>query len=227
MKTEEDAKALAQSLVETGKRMGKSTAALLTDMNQPLGWAVGNSLEVIESIEALKGSNQSDFVELCLQLCSIMFKLGKLSNSYVEGRELAIKLISSGKALDKFIELVEAQGGDARIVDDSSLLPRAKYVEEILAPESGYLFEADTQAIGTSVMYLGAGRRRTDTEIDHSVGVEICVKLGDRVDKGDLLCRVFYNASGFLPELLATLRSAFKISSYQPVELKLIREIIE
>ncbi len=227
MKTEQDARRLADSLVRTGRRMNKRVLAMITDMNQPLGWSVGNSLEVIESIETLKGQGTGDFLGLCLELAAAMLLLGNAVTDLEEGQELARKLISSGVALEKFREMVEAQGGDPRCIDDFSLLPQAQWSEEVLAEQAGYVTAIDTQAVGLAAMHLGAGRRKLDTALDYSVGLQIKAKVGDYVEKGQPLCTIYYNKPDFLEVTKKRLLQSYELGQERRELSVMVKEIIE
>jgi pyrimidine-nucleoside phosphorylase len=227
MKTEERARELSRSLVSTGKRMNKRTVALITDMNQPLGWSVGNSLEIVETIETLKGEGGLDFRLLCLELAAAMLHIGGAVTDMVYGREVARQLIESGAALEKFKQIVEAQGGNAKIIDDRSLLPSAQMQQEVGAPKSGYVTGIDTETIGLAAMHLGAGRRRIDSVIDYGVGLRIQAKLGDYVEAGQPLCTIYYNNEDFLPTTQKRIEQAYEIGEQNPVVGPLVKELIQ
>ncbi|MEW6734013.1 MAG: thymidine phosphorylase [Acidobacteriota bacterium] len=222
METAERALALAQSLVKVGKRMHKRITVLITDMNQPLGWAVGNSLEVIESIDTLKGK-PGIFTDLCVELAAAMLHTGGIVTDIDAGKRGAERLIENGSALEKFCEMVTAQGGNAKIIDDYSLLPQASYQKEVLVAQDGYISSIDTHGIGMAAMILGAGRQRLDSQIDYGVGIKINVKLGDYVNKGDLLCTIYYNNAQLLAETEQRLLQAYQISAQQPPLLPLVK----
>src|SRR5271166_977999 len=158
MKSEKDAAFLAELMVETGERMGKEMVALITDMDQPLGKMIGNSLEVVECVEILKGSGPDDLHELCLELAAWMLHLGGASKSIAEGRQRSADLISSGKALDKFRQMIELQGGDPRVIDDPKRLPQAQQTMEVKSESSGYVSSMQCEQIGTACVILGGGR---------------------------------------------------------------------
>src|SRR5262249_48459793 len=157
MKAEKDAVFLAELMVETGERMGKSVVALITDMDQPLGWNAGNALEVIEVIDVLRDRGPADLRELCLELAGWMFQLGKTAGSVEEGKALAAQLISSGKALEKFRQMVTLQGGDVSTIDHPEKLPRAKHTLEVPSPAGGYVAAINCEAVGTVCVVLGGG----------------------------------------------------------------------
>lgn len=227
MRTIDDARSLAQAMVNVGKRMKKRTAAFITTMDQPLGWAVGNSLEVMEAIETLKDLGGTDFRGLCIELAAMMLYLGKAVVDVEEGQTLVRKLLSSGIALEKFRHMIEAQGGNPKVVDDFSLLPHAKLKSEVLAPSKGYITAIDTLGVGNAAMHLGAGRRRIDSEIDYSVGLQINAKIGDYVEKGQSLCTIYYNDDPFLAMTEKRLEQAYKIGDEKPPLSVLVKEIVE
>ncbi len=194
MKDEGDAMFLAELMVETGKRMGKKVAALISDMNQPLGWKVGNSLEVVEALDILRGGGPGDLRELCLELAGWMFCLGGKAATVAEGRRSAEQILASGRGLETFRRMVELQGGDVRTIDDPTLLPRAKHTMEVLSPRSGFVAEMECEAMGTASVLLGGGREKKDHAIDPAVGLVFRKKMGDEVEQGESLCTVHYNS---------------------------------
>src|SRR5580700_10570923 len=180
MKTEEDAAFLAGLMVQTGQRMGKKMVALITDMDQPLGLRVGNSLEVEEVLEVLGGGGPEDLRELCLELAAWMFRLGGCAPTIAEAKKLARELIQSGRALEKFREMVALQGGDPGAVDDPTRLPRAKHSVNITSPRSGYVASLQCEQVGTACVILGGGRERKEDSVDPAVGIVLHRKVGDR-----------------------------------------------
>jgi len=193
MKTLEDAEALARSMVRIGQRVGRQVVALLSDMNQPLGWAVGNAVEVREAIETLHGGGPEDFREHCLVVAAEMLALGGKAADPEEGKRLAAEAIASGAAWEKFRAMVEAQGGDLSVVDDPGRLPRARLIEPVPAPASGYLQKVNAAEVGLAVVDLGGGREKKEDTIDHAVGVVTHHKVGDRVEKGEPLFTIHAN----------------------------------
>src|SRR5687767_2007302 len=190
METLEEARQLANLMVDIGQPAGREVVALLSDMNQPLGNAVGNALEVIEAVETLQDKGPADFLEQCLHVSAHMLVLGKRAGSLSEARSLAEKSIADGSAFEKLRVLVEAQGGDVSYIEDTSKFPRAEYVEVVESPQSGYLAEIQARAVGEAAVVLGAGRARKGDPIDHAVGFVIHLKVGDRVQKGEPLFTV-------------------------------------
>jgi pyrimidine-nucleoside phosphorylase len=190
MKTVDEASRLAEAMVRLGRELGRQVGALVSDMNQPLGWAVGNALEVREAIGVLHEEGPTDLREHCLVVAAEMLALaGRVADS-TEGVELAAQAIADGSAWRKFRALVAAQGGDVRFVDEPDRLPRAPIVEPIPAPTDGYLQKVDAAQVGMAVVDLGGGRERMDEPIDHSVGVIVHYKVGDWVQKGTPLCTI-------------------------------------
>jgi pyrimidine-nucleoside phosphorylase len=217
METLEDARQLAKMMVDIGQLAGRDVVALLSDMNQPLGNAVGNSLEVVEAVETLKDNGPEDFLEHCLHVSAHMLVLGKRAKDLMEGRAMAEKSISDGSAFEKFRVLVEAQGGDVSYVDDLSKFPRAEYREEVKAPQSGYLSQIQARTVGEAAVALGAGRARKSDPVDHAVGFLIHRKVGDQVEKGDPLFAIHANDRDKLAEARTAILSAHAFSP-DPVE---------
>jgi pyrimidine-nucleoside phosphorylase len=193
MKSEKDAAFLAELMVETGERMGKEVVALITDMDQPLGNMIGNALEVIEVVEVLRGGGPEDLRELCLELAGWMLHLGGVSDTVAKGKQQSAELISSGKALKKFWQMVELQGGDARVIDDAKRLPQARHTMQVVSAKAGYLASMQCEQIGTACVILGGGRERKEDSVDPAVGIVLHKKVGDRVSAGDALATIHYN----------------------------------
>jgi len=190
METITEARKLAELMVSIGRLSGKKVIALLSDMNQPLGCAVGNALEVVEAIETLHGGGPKDFREHCLEAAGyLLFSSGKAS-SLDAGKKLAADALANGSAFEKFKVLVQAQGGDTRVVDDPSLLPKAPVIETVKAEQGGWIAGIHAREIGETVITLGGGRAKKSDSIDHSVGVVVHIKVGDRVDKGQPLITI-------------------------------------
>jgi len=217
METLEEARELASLMVDIGRLAGREVVALLSDMNQPLGYAVGNSLEVIEAIETLKDNGPEDFLEHCLYVSAHMLVLGKRAKDLTEGRAVAEKSIADGSAFEKFHVLVQAQGGDLAFVDDTSKFPRAEYVEVVQSPRNGYLVQIQARSVGEASVVLGAGRARKSDPVDHAVGFVIHHKVGDQVQKGDPLFTIHANDLGKLEEVREVVLSAHAFSE-EPVE---------
>lgn len=193
MKTEDDSFELAKEMVDIGTHVGRNTIGVVTDMDQPLGFAVGNALEVKEAIDTLKGEGPEDLTELCLTLGSYMLVLGEKAKNPDEAREILKDIIKSGKGLAKLKELVEAQGGNAAAVDDPSLLPGASIIKTVAAPKDGYVKSIKADDVGIAALVLGAGRETKESKIDLGVGVVIHKKIGDFVKKGEAIATIYAN----------------------------------
>ncbi|NMB02644.1 MAG: pyrimidine-nucleoside phosphorylase [Firmicutes bacterium] len=211
MKTEEDAVALAKTMVQIGTLAKRSTVALVTDMNQPLGRGIGNSLEVKEAILTLHGEGSENLTELCLQLAVEMILMAGVTTSISEARRMLEEQLSSKKALSKFAEFVEAQGGNPKVVDDLSLLPQARYTADILAPRTGWVQDIDPLAIGVTAMELGAGRETKDSIIDLAVGLELKTQVGQQVQEGSVLATVYANDQTRLAQAVSSGGAAIRI----------------
>jgi pyrimidine-nucleoside phosphorylase len=189
----EDAKKLAKLMVEIGKLVGRKTVAILSDMNQPLGKAVGNSLELMEALDTLRGDGPKDFREHCLVASGYMLALGGLAQDEVQGKKIAEKALMTGKSLMRFRELVKAQGGDVRYVDEPGMFPKAKRILEVKSPQSGYLTEINACDAGETTVLLGGGRAQKGDPIDYTVGIVVEHKVGDAINTGDLLFTIHAN----------------------------------
>lgn len=211
MKTLDQARALAHLMVDIGSRLGRRMVAVIADMNQPLGHAVGNALEVGEAIATLRGDGPPDFREHCLAIAAHMLHLGGRAASVAEGRRLAEETLASGAAWEKFRALVAAQGGDVRQIEEPERLPRARWVREIPAPADGYLAEVRAYEVGMAAVVLGAGRARKGEPIDPAVGVIVHHKVGDAVRRGEPLFTVHANDEGRLAEAETWLARAVRI----------------
>jgi pyrimidine-nucleoside phosphorylase len=216
VKTEADATLLAELMVETGRRMGKQVVALLTDMDQPLGRMAGNAMEVQESIEVLAGAGPADLRELCLVLAAWMLFLGERVKSVEEGKGVAAELIASGRAREKFREIVRQQGGDARVVDDPTLLKPAAHALDIVAATDGYVGATQCEQLGVAVVVLGGGREKKEDSVDPAVGLVFHKRIGDRVVRGEPLCTLHYNSDARLEEARRLVETAYIISAKPP-----------
>ena len=226
MKSEDAAKALAELMCKIGSSQGKKTAAIISDMSEPLGHAVGNSLEVIEAIELLKANIEGDLFKLCLNISGAMIYLGGKAYSMDEGIALAESAISSGRALQKLAEMIEYQGGNKAVIDDYSLFPEAKLSAEIKALHSGYIESIDAEGIGLASQHSGAGRASKDDEIDHSAGIKLVAKRGDRVELSDTIAIVYSSDEGKLKQACEEVLSAYAISDSEPKAEPLIKTMI-
>jgi pyrimidine-nucleoside phosphorylase len=230
MRRQEDAEHLARIMVETGERMGKRVVALITDMDQPLGRMVGNSLEVLECIEILQGGRHplsEDLRELSIELSAWMFFLGRRTKNWQEGRGLAEEMIDSGKALAKFREMVRLQGGDVRAVDEPSSLASAKYQFAFRAVATGFISSVACDKVGLASLMLGGGRSKKEDIIDHQVGLEVHKKLGDPVQEGEAIATIYYNDESKLPEATCTPYEAYIIAAQPPSQKRvLVKKVI-
>jgi len=226
MKTIEDARILARTMVDIGDSLGRDTRAILTDMDQPLGRAVGNNLEVKEAIATLNGHGPADFQELCLSAGAIMLLQAKATKSIEEGRALLLSKIKDGSGLKKLAALVKAQGGDESYIYHPEKFPVAQFHAEVLSDSDGYVRQIDALEIGESAMRLGAGRATKDDIIDMSAGIIVDKKVGEAVKKGEKLCDVYTNIINH-KEILDDVRKSFKLSA-TPVKLNpIVHETIE
>ena len=211
METLDGARALANIMTAIGHHSGRQVVCLLSDMNQPLGHQVGNALELKEAIQALHGKGPEDFMEHCLVVSSHMLLLGSKAPTLEDARKLAQEALNSGRAFEKFLALVEAQNGDTRYVHDLSLLPTARYIEDVPAPRTGYLKTVHAREIGETAVDLGAGRASKKDEIDPAVGITILHKVGDKVEAGETLFTVHANDEARLAAAKQRLLNAHEI----------------
>lgn len=195
MRSTKDARALAKSLIATSKRFKKKAVALITDMNQPLGNAVGHSNEIIESIETLKGKGPKDLTDLSITLAAHMIHIGGVEKTFEKALKKAHQMVDSGKALEEFRKLLKSQGGDDRVIDDYSLLPQATEVTKVAAHKSGYIKMFQNDQIGLLLIELGGGRKSKADKIDHAVGFYFEKKIGDKVKKGDTIFTIHHHAN--------------------------------
>lgn len=226
MKSEDEARALAQVLIDIAHGMGKDAAALITDMNQPLGRAVGNSLEVIESFETLKGNGPSDFTDLCRELAAEMLLMGGAVSEIEGGRALYNELIESGAALKKMGQIIEAQSGDPRVADDYRLLPSAAHEQPVLTPQTGYVQTIDAEAVGHASMLLGAGRARLDAKIDLGVGLMVEARIGDKIERGSTLVTLHFNDQAPVEEAADSITRAYTIGPERVDPPTLIKAVL-
>ena len=222
MQEYKDALKLGKIMVDIGLELGKETVAVVSNMDEPLGFAIGNSLEVKEAIEVLKNKGPEDLRNLCLVLGAHMLKLGGAVKNYEEGRNRLEKILKEGTAFNKFKEMIDAQGGNPEIIDKPELLPLAKHCTKIKADISGYIQKIDSRLIGESAMLLGAGREKKESEIDLSVGIILKKKVGSKVNINQDLAEVYYNDSEKLKEAKNKLFSSFVIGDKKPQKLPLI-----
>ena len=225
MKTLETGEELAKTMVSIGKYFKKNTRAILTDMDEPLGLAVGNNLEVIEAINTLKGNGPKDLTELCIKAGAIMLLQAKICTSFEEGEKLLQSKIENGEAFKKFVEFVEAQGGDISYVLNTSKFEKAKYEISINSNKSGYITKIDALEIGEFAMKLGAGREKIEDKIDYSAGIILSKKIGDFVNSGDELCKIYTNKENY-EEIIKEIKNSFIISENKPENRKIIYKVI-
>jgi pyrimidine-nucleoside phosphorylase len=226
MAKEEDAARLAEVMVDTARRTGKKAVALITDMNQPLGRMAGHSHEVIESIDVLKGKGPDDLRDLSIELSAWMFYLGERTKSLDEGRALAKEMISSGKAVENFRNCIRLQGGNERIVNDTSLLPLAKSQAFVNSRKAGYIQATHCRDFGIALALLEGGRSRKEDQIDHGVGLEFHKRIGDKVQVNEKLVTIHYNSGAKLAEAQEMIASAFEIGDAAVPPPPLIKRII-
>lgn len=225
MKTAEDAVELANAMVAIGNATGRRTMAIISDMSQPLGFAIGNALEVKEAIETLQGNGPEDLTELCLVLGSQMVVLGEKASSLEEARTMLERVIENGEALQAFKQLIQDQGGDPAVVDDVGLLPQAKYVNQVESRQEGYISFMEADEIGTAAMVLGAGRATKESVIDLSVGIVLHKKVGDFVKKGEAIATVYSNDAS-IDECVEMLYNSIEFTSEAVEKPQLISELI-
>jgi len=226
MKKQVDARRLAQTMVAIGRRMDKKVRALITDMNQPLGFAIGNVLEIMEALQTLQNAGPDDLTKLSLELAAHMIHLGKKAASLEEARRIAEERLVDGSAYRKFKQVVTAQGGNALALDKFELLPNATGMREIASPRAGYVTSIDAEGIGAASNMIGAGRDRKEDAIDPAVGIILEVKVGEKVDAGSVLCRLYYTREDHVDEAAERVEDAFRISGQKPDERNLILEVV-
>lgn len=226
MKEEKDAVFLAELMVETGERMGKSVVALITDMDQPLGRYIGNSLEVIEVLEVLRGEGPKDLRELCLELAAWMFQLGGKADSVAEGKTRAAQLIDSGEALVRFRQMVALQGGDERAVDDPDALPSARFKLEVPSSSTGRVTAIDCAAVGAACVVLGGGREKKEDPVDPGVGLVLHRKVGEAIAAGESLCTVHYNDQTRASHAAELLLRSYQVGNQAVAKRPLIHRVI-
>lgn len=225
MKTEADAESLAQKMVDIGKRCGRNMAAVLTNMDTPLGYAVGNSLEVMEAVDVLRGKLHGDLHTVCVALAGEMISLS-LGVSRADAEKRATLALDSGAAFEKMKEWIASQGGDVRYIENTELFPKAKFALQVRSEKDGFITGMDAESIGAASVILGAGREKKDDKIDHSAGIIISAKTGDRVKTGDVLCTLYTNSEASLKAAEERYKSAVTIEDAAPQKSPLIYKII-
>lgn len=226
MKTLEDSIALANEMIKAGKAAGKKMTALITDMNEPLGNYIGNSLEVIEAIEVLKGNTEGRLKEVSIALGAEMLVMAGLANNSEEAKAMLIKNIENGKGIEKLRELIEIQGGNSNVIDDYSLFPQPKESIKVFAHNSGYVNSIDALETGNASLATGAGRQKKTDSIDPSAGLVMNVKVGDYVTKGNLIATIFSSSEALCKEAEAIVNKAIVIGE-KPKERPLIYEVLK
>jgi pyrimidine-nucleoside phosphorylase len=226
MKKQVEARRLAQMMVGIGRRLDKRVQALITDMNQPLGYAVGNALEVMEVSQTLQNAGPADLTRLSLELAARMIFLGKITKTLDEAREIAQAKLLDGSGYRKFKDVIGAQGGNPQVLDRFDLLPNATGAQEITTSRGGYVSGIDAELIGQASSMIGAGRNTKEDSIDPAVGVILEVKVGQKIEAGSILCRIYHTSEEHLAEASDLVEDAFKISQHPVEERELILEVV-
>lgn len=226
MKTLDGSFALAEAMVSIGENVGRHTIAVISDMDQPLGLAIGNALEVQEAIDTLKGNGPADLTELCLVLGSYMMVAAGVVADAKEARAKLLESLESGRALDTFKSFLSAQGGDASVVDDPTRLPQAAKKIPVTLPESGFVSHIHAEEVGTSAMLLGAGRETKESEIDLAVGIVLHKKVGDKVEAGEAIASLYVNNEQKVAEVTERLQRAYELSATEPPAHRLIFGVV-
>lgn len=227
MKSEKDSFALAREMVTLGNMAGRKTIAIISDMDQPLGRAVGNALEVEEAIATLRGEGPEDFTKLCMTLGTYMLIAGGVASDEKDAEKRLQSVIENGSALKKLAEFVQAQGGDAKAVYDTTLLPKASVIEEIASVQSGYIEKIDCDEIGICSLILGGGRETKESEIDLSVGLILNKKVGDRVASGEPLAVIYANDRAKLTAAKERFMKAYHFTDKPVQRAQLIRGVVQ
>lgn len=222
-----EAENMADLMIDIGRKAGRKMVAVISDMSQPLGRAVGNALEVEEAVQVLKGGGPEDLRQLCLELAGEMIRIGGRAESFEEGKETARQVLSDGRALEKFRQMVRRQGGDDRIVEEPERMGSSRYSRDVLAGRTGFIAETDTREIGRASQHLGAGRLRKEDEIDFTAGIRMHVRIGDFVKEGDVLATLYGADSRRLEEAEIIMEAAIRISAEPTAPPKLIQKIIQ
>lgn len=222
-----EAENMADLMIDIGRKAGRKMVAVISDMSQPLGRAVGNALEVEEAVQVLKGGGPEDLRQLCLELAGEMIRIGGRAESFEEGKETARQVLSDGRALEKFRQMVRRQGGDDRIVEEPERMGSSRYSRDVLAGRTGFIAETDTREIGRASQHLGAGRLRKEDAIDFTAGIRMHVRIGNFVKEGDVLATLYGADSRRLEEAETIMEAAIRISSEPAEPPKLIQKIIQ
>lgn len=222
-----EAENMADLMIDIGRKAGRKMVAVISDMSQPLGRTVGNALEVEEAVQVLKGGGPEDLRQLCLELAGEMIWIGGRAESFEEGKETARQVLSDGRALEKFRQMVRCQGGDDRIVEEPERMGSSRYSRDVLAGRTGFIAETDTREIGRASQHLGAGRLRKEDEIDFTAGIRMHVRIGNFVKEGDVLATLYGADSRRLEEAEIIMEAAIRISAEPTAPPKLIQKIIQ
>ena len=226
MKTKAEAKNLAKMMNLIGEWSKRETKCIITSMEEPLGYAIGNNLEIIEAVKALKGDIPEDVKDVVLTLGAYMIKLAKKGDNIQENKEKILKVINNGKAFKKFKELVEKQGGDISFIEDTEKFEKAKYIMPVLSENSGYIEKLDANIVGEISLELGAGRKQKEDTIDNTVGITLVKKTADEVKKGDILAYIHASSPEKATEAIENMQKAYKITAKKIKKLNTILEII-
>ncbi|MGN0646483.1 MAG: thymidine phosphorylase [Mogibacterium kristiansenii] len=222
-----EAENMADLMIDIGRKAGRKMVAVISDMSQPLGRTVGNALEVEEAVQVLKGGGPEDLQQLCLELAGEMIRIGGRAESFEEGKETARQVLSDGRALEKFRQMVRRQGGDDRIIEEPERMGSSRYSRDVLAGRTGFIAETDTREIGRASQHLGAGRLRKEDEIDFTAGIRMHVRIGNFVKEGDVLATLYGADSRRLEEAEIIMEAAIRISAEPTAPPKLIQKIIQ
>ncbi len=225
MKNLDLARELAKSMLQIGESFDRKVVTVLTEMDQPLGYAVGNALEVVEAVETLKGRGPKDFTELCETLVAVALQIKGDVKTLEEGKEKVAEVLKSGKAVEKLKEFINYYGGNGNLVDDYTLLPQAKNVRVVLAKETGYVARIEAEEVGNAAMVLGAGRETKEDNINHAVGIILSKKIGDYVETGDVIATLYYDGDEKLESSLELLNGAYKYSPNKVEASPVVKEI--
>lgn len=225
MKNLDLARELAKSMLQIGESFDRKVVTVLTEMDQPLGYAVGNALEVVEAVETLKGRGPKDFTELCETLVAVALQIKGDVKTLEEGKEKVAEVLKSGKAVEKLKEFINYYGGNGNLVDDYTLLPQAKNIRVVLAKETGYVARIEAEEVGKAAMVLGAGRETKEDEINHAVGIILSKKIGDYVETGDVIATLYYDGDEKLESSLELLNGAYKYSPNKVEASPVVKEI--
>jgi pyrimidine-nucleoside phosphorylase len=226
MKTYEQAEELARNLVEVGSRMNTSVSAIISDMNQPLGLTAGNALEVLESIECLRGEGPEDLMEITMALSARMLIQSGLVDDSVSAFELLQSRIQAGEAIRVFRHMIELQGGDPSCIDDPTALKASGMTQNLISPRSGFISGVDANSIGRAALLLGAGRQKTSDQVDHAVGISRLIKIGDPVEKGQPLCCVHSQSEADFSKASEELQQAFTVADTVEPTQSIVRDTV-